>query len=169
MLTSSPDDEVRQCLLYDSPDRNARLIGIEYMITPNLYATLPPAERKLWHTHAYEVKSGMLVMPNPSAVPDALWETAENREMEQVVKLYGKVYHLWQTDKGDALPMGEPRLMTSFTADGQMEDWDETVGGRDSRLRTDWKRKKEVRAGIEVPKLHPGESSLLLGEDGRRL
>ncbi|KFA79803.1 hypothetical protein S40288_00751 [Stachybotrys chartarum IBT 40288] len=147
------NDEVRQCLLYDSPDRGARLIGIEYMITANLYATLPAEERRLWHSHVYEVKSGMLVMPN-SAVPAAAWELAENREMEQVVRLYGKVYHLWQTDRGDRLPLGEPKLMTSFTADGQF-DFEKHVGERDRRLGTDYARKREARKDIEAPEVHP--------------
>ncbi|KFA64604.1 hypothetical protein S40285_03954 [Stachybotrys chlorohalonatus IBT 40285] len=147
------NDEVRQCLLYDSPDPGARLIGIEYMITANLYATLPAEERRLWHSHVYEVKSGMLVMPN-NAVPAAAWELAENKEMEQVVRLYGKVYHLWQTDRGDRLPLGEPKLMTSFTADGQF-DFEKHVGERDRRLGTDYARNREVRKDIEAPEIHP--------------
>ncbi|KAK5989355.1 Oil body-associated protein 1B [Cladobotryum mycophilum] len=77
------NDDVRQCLLYDSHEPNARLIGIEYMITPYLYESLLPEERRLWHSHVYEVKSGMLIMPKGSAaVPSAAWEEAEKREME---------------------------------------------------------------------------------------
>lgn len=129
------------------------------MITANLYETLDPSERRLWHSHVYEVKSGMLIMPNPNpAMPSAAWETAENREMEQVVKLYGKVFHLWQTDRGDKLPLGEPKLMTSFTEDGQMKDWDEAVGDRDQRFGEDWRKKKELRKGIEKMEVHPGKS-----------
>lgn len=105
------------------------------MITPKLYETLESAERKLWHSHVFEVKSGMLIMPQPSAlVPQAAWDKAETAEMEDVVELYGKVsqligptsecrqlaysiqvYHLWQVDKGHKIPLGEPKLMTSFS------------------------------------------------------
>ncbi|KAH9898925.1 DUF1264-domain-containing protein [Xylariomycetidae sp. FL2044] len=147
--------DVRQCILYDSPEPNARLIGIEYMVTPELYATLPPEERKLWHSHVYEVKSGMLIMPGPIApgVKQA-WEAAETQEMKHVIGLYGKVYHLWQTDRGDPLPLGEPKLMTSFTADGQF-DFEKVVGERDKRFGVSHMRKRELRKGIEVPKLHP--------------
>jgi len=147
------NDDVRQCLLYDSPDPGARLIGIEYMITPALYETLTQEERRLWHSHVYEVKSGMLIMPNRN-VPEAAWEIAENKEMEQVVKLYGKVYHLWQTDKGHKLPLGEPQLMTSFTADGQF-DFEEHVGARDKRFGSNYRRKAEARKHIEEPETHP--------------
>ena len=125
------------------------------MITPRLYDTLDADEQKLWHTHVFEVKSGMLIMPKPAAVPDSAWELAENREMEEVVKLYGKIYHLWQTDRGDTLPLGEPKLMTSYTEAGQMKGgFESVVGDRDKRFGSDWKRKKEVREYIEEPKLH---------------
>ncbi|KAG9252055.1 uncharacterized protein F5Z01DRAFT_682846 [Emericellopsis atlantica] len=147
------NDEVRQCLLYDSDGPKARLIGIEYMVTEALYETLPPEERRLWHSHVYEVKSGMLIMPN-RVVPEGVWRIAENDEMEQVVKLYGKVYHLWQTDKGHRLPLGEPQLMTSFTADGQF-DFEKHVGERDKRFGSDYKDKAEARKHIEEPKVHP--------------
>ncbi|PVI02955.1 DUF1264-domain-containing protein [Periconia macrospinosa] len=195
------NDEVRQCILYDSPTLPARIIGIgkdqtffnftkshisktkkkkprrstktkfrslkahshhttlttpsplptEYMITPRLFSTLTPSEQKLWHSHVFEVKSGMLIMPQPAAIPDAAWELAENREMEEVIQLYGKVYHLWQTDRGDKLPLGEPKLMMSFTKKEQFPEFEEMVGERDKRFGTSWERKKEVRKGIKVP------------------
>lgn len=47
--------DVRQCLIYDAPTNPARLIGVEYMITKRLYEGLDEAERKLWHSHDYEV------------------------------------------------------------------------------------------------------------------
>lgn len=157
------NDEVRQCILYDSPERNARIIGIEYMITPRLYETLDPEERKLWHSHVFEVKSGMLIMPQP-AVPDAAWEVAENKEMEQVVHLYGKVYHLWQVDRGDKLPLGEPQLMTSYTAPDQL-DFDKVLADRDRRFNTDYKRKREVRKYIDEPEIHPDADQTWKGKE----
>jgi hypothetical protein len=137
------------------------------MVTPKLYATLPPDERRLWHSHVFEVKSGMLVMPQPPAssalttpslpLPQAAWEAAETKEMEQVVHLYGKVYHLWQVDRGDKLPLGEPQLMTSFTEEGQLDavgGFEKVVGERDQRVGSDWRRKREIRKDIEVPEVH---------------
>ena len=147
------NDEVRQCILYDSDKPNARLIGIEYMVTPRIYETLDHEERKLWHSHAFEVKSGMLVMPAPAAVPNAVWEMAENKEMETVIELYGKVFHLWQTDRGDKLPLGMPNLMTSFTARDQF-DFDKHVGDRDARFGVDSAKKAEGRAYIKEPEIH---------------
>ncbi|KAJ7510346.1 hypothetical protein B0H11DRAFT_1701481 [Mycena galericulata] len=147
------NEDVRQCILYDRPGPDARLIGIEYMITPKLYDTLPAEERRYWHSHVFEVKSGMLTMPQPKFVPQAVWEMAETKEMEDVVKLYGKVYHLWQTDRGDKVPLGEPNLMTSFTGHGQF-DFEKHVADRDGRFGSDYKRKQEIRRHIEEPEVH---------------
>ena len=124
------------------------------MITPALYETLEPEERRLWHSHVFEVKSGMLIMPNRN-VPEAAWQVAETKEMEQVVELYGKVYHLWQTDRGDKLPIGEPQLMTSFTAKDQF-DFDKHVGARDGRFHVDHREKSKAREHIAEPNVHPG-------------
>ncbi|RQM07800.1 hypothetical protein DH86_00000670, partial [Scytalidium sp. 3C] len=65
------------------------------------------------------VKSGMLIMPN-SNVPDVAWNKAETAEMEEIVGLYGKTYHLWQVDRGDEVPLGVPQLMGSYTRHDQV-------------------------------------------------
>lgn len=162
---------MRQCLIYDSPKTNARLIGVEYMVTPRVFATLPSEERKLWHTHEFEVKSGMLIMPAPAAMPAAAWEKAETAEMQDIIPLYGKSYHFWQVDRGDPVPMGVPQLMGSFTSvesvdavsaanakglDGLLQD-------RDQRFGVDYREKAEKREGIEAVEKHPGMYIYFLG------
>ena len=148
--------DVRQCLIYDTPAANARLIGVEYMISATLYKTLDPEERKLWHSHVFEVKSGMLIMPGPNGLPTGIWEEAETKEMEDVVGLYGKTFHFWQVDRGDTLPLGVPQLMMSFTEEAQAPDFKELVGERDSRFNTSTEQKKEKRVYIEEPEVHEG-------------
>lgn len=74
--------------------------------------------------------------------------------MEQVVELYGKVYHLWQVDRGDELRLGEPQLMTSVTAPGQF-DFEKHVANRDRRFGSDYEKKAEVRKDIPEPEIHP--------------
>ena len=71
-----------------------------------------------------------------------------------MVGLYGKVYHLWQTDRGDKLPMGQPQLMTSYTEEKQMNM--EAVKDRDKRFGVDSEKKKKGREYIEVPEIHNG-------------
>lgn len=123
------------------------------MISAALFKTLEAEEQKLWHSHVFEVTSGMLVMPRPPLIPAAVWDVAEKAEMAQVVQLYGKVWQLWQTDRGDKLPLGEPRLMTSYTAEGQMPDFERRVEERDARFGGDFRRAREGRSGIERPEV----------------
>ena len=40
--------DLRQCLIYDSNEKNARLIGVEFMISKEKYLTLDEDEQKLW-------------------------------------------------------------------------------------------------------------------------
>ncbi|RXW12104.1 hypothetical protein EST38_g13748 [Candolleomyces aberdarensis] len=136
------NEDVRHCIIYDSPETNARLIGVEYMITPKLYYALGSEERKLWHSQVFEVKSGMLIMPSPIStsgipVPNVVWEQAKTAEMAEVITLYGKTFHLWQVDRGDKLPLGLPKLMGSYTERESFPEFDEIVGERDKRYGTD--------------------------------
>ena len=131
------------------------------MISPKLYDTLPSSEQRLWHSHVYEVKSGMLIMPTPSLVPQSVWEIAETKEMEQVVALYGKTYHFWQVDRGDTVPMGEPQLMMSFTEPGQIKQFEGQLKNRDARYGVSTKEKSEKRQYIEEPPIHAGKLVVL--------
>lgn len=130
---------------------------MEYMISAALFETLEHEERKLWHTHVFEVKSGMLIMPKPAAIPTEEWEAAENKVMEDLVTVYGKTFHFWQVDRGDKLPLGMPRLMGSYTERESFPEFEEAVGGRDRRYGVEYKEKEKVREYIKVPELHPGK------------
>ena len=71
------------------------------MIPKSKYLTLDAEEQKLWHSHEYEVKSGMLVLPNPQTHRHSQkardnWEKLETEAMKEVVGLYGKTWHFWQ-------------------------------------------------------------------------
>lgn len=93
------NEDVRQCVIYDSPDANARLIGIEYIISAKLFEQLPPEEKQYWHSHVYEVKSGMLVAPS---VP----EIAEHMEMEKLINTYGKTWQVQTSETCDRVLHG---------------------------------------------------------------
>ncbi|KAA8905955.1 hypothetical protein TRICI_005206 [Trichomonascus ciferrii] len=139
--------DLRQCLIYDSPDADARLIGVEYMIPYEKYIQLPPEEQKLWHSHDYEVHSGMLVVPSMS-------EKEEYEAMKEITTLYGKTWHFWQVDRGDDIPMGYPVLMGSLTQDGQV-DLDETLAERNRKLNVDHHQKADQRRDIPNHEIHP--------------
>jgi Protein of unknown function (DUF1264) len=139
-------DEVLQCVIYDSNKPGARLIGIEYIVSAKIFESLPPEEKKLWHSHNYEVKSGVLTAPG---VADA----AEKDLMKVLIGTYGKTWHTWQVDRGDKLPMGIPQLMMAFTADGQAKA--SIVAERD-KLYGASAAKKTARADIADAKLDSG-------------
>nr|XP_024365131.1 oil body-associated protein 2A-like isoform X3 [Physcomitrium patens] len=48
------NDDFLQCAVYDSDQANARLIGVEYVISEKVFKTFPQEEKQLWHSHAFE-------------------------------------------------------------------------------------------------------------------
>ena len=80
-----------------------------------------------------KVRSGIIILPNPS-VPEGVWEIAETEEMKEVIGLYGKTFHFWQTDRGDNLPLGRPELMMSFTKSEQVTSTSLEQCGQDTNL-----------------------------------
>lgn len=141
------NEEVFQCIIFDGNTRRAKIMGVEYIISARLFRDLPAAEKALWHSYVHEVKSGQLVAPG---IPDL----AEHKLMEQLVGTYGKTWHTWHTDQGNALPLGPPQLMMGFTADGQIDP--ALVSDRDQRMGVDSNRKRGERASIPAPPIDPG-------------
>ena len=141
------NEEVIQCVIYDGNRKDAKLMGVEYIISEQLFNTLPSQEKALWHSHVHEVKSGQLVAPG---IP----QVAEHALMEKLVHTYGKTWHTWHTDLHKQLPLGVPQLMMGFTADGQADP--KMVAERDKRLGVDSNQKKAARADIATPAIAPG-------------
>jgi hypothetical protein len=114
------NDDFLQCVLFDGNTRDANLIGIEYIVSGELFTTLPEEERASWHPHNYEVLSGELVAPG-------LPEPAERAFLRRLLNSYGKTWHAWHTGRHDGapgtpLPVGEPKLMWSFNREGEAEE-----------------------------------------------
>ncbi|HEU5483681.1 MAG TPA: OBAP family protein [Microlunatus sp.] len=141
--------DLHQCVIFDRNAPDARLIGIEYIISEERYRDLPEDEKRLWHSHHYEVSSGTLTAPG---VPD--W--AEHSYFADLVTTYGKTFHHWQYDRDD-FPYGIPQLMMGFTADGQLDQT--LVEDRDRRFGISSADKKRRRADIPTPTLVPGANS----------
>jgi len=130
------------------------------MITSKIFDTLPAEEKKYWHTHNFEVKSGMLVMPQPktSPAPSIAWEKIEDAQMQSLTNFYGKTYHLWQVDRGDPIPLGEPSLMGSFTKEAQLPtELVDDLKKRDKELGVDTESKRSRREHIVEADLSEGE------------
>ena len=138
--------DLHQCIIFDSNQPGARLIGIEYIISEERFRRLPDDEKRLWHSHHYEVKSGELIAPG---IP----ELAEHTYFTDLVSTYGKTFHTWQIDRDD-FPYGVPQLMMGFTQDGQIEE--ALLEGRDRRLGISWRQRRKKRADIPMPTPLPG-------------
>ncbi|ADJ66166.1 OBAP family protein [Herbaspirillum seropedicae] len=149
------NEELIQCLIFDGNGRDAKMMGIEYIISARLFDALPAQEKPLWHSHAYEVKSGQLVAPG---VP----QPAEKALMKKLVGSYGKTWHTWHTDLDKTLPLGVPQLMMGFTADGQAQA--AMVEERNRRMRIDAEAKRLDRADIAAPAPSPQANGWLHGK-----
>jgi hypothetical protein len=147
--------DVRQCVIYESDKKHARLVGIEYIISSKLFKELPAEEKKLWHSHVYEVKSGQLIAPR---IPEA----AEMEVMKGLVGTFGKTWYTWQVDRGDKVPLGIPQLMMAFTADGQAHP--QLLAECDAEYGISSEEKRKSRADIVSPTIQPGADAWQQGE-----
>jgi hypothetical protein len=111
--TGGTEGDIFQCVLFDGIGKNARLIGVEYLISDAAYRKLPDSEKKYWHAHTYEVLSGGLIAP--TMTPEE-----ESKFMGIVLTTWGKAWHTWP-DPSTPLPVGEPLLIWSLMGDGQVD------------------------------------------------
>jgi hypothetical protein len=136
------NEDLAQCALYDGNTQDARLHGVEFIISEKLYATLPEEERPYWHPHNYEILSGTLRMPG---LPDA----AEGEALKTKMNSYGKTWHFWKTgvfgEEPDALPLGAPHLAWSFNRDGEAKPG--MVEARDARQSLNSSEARGARSG----------------------
>ncbi len=142
--TGGAEGDVYQCTLFDGTGKNARLIGVEYLISDEAYRKLPDTEKKYWHAHTYEVLGGGLIAPG-------MTPEDEMKFMKVVIKTWGKAWHTWP-DPSTAVPTGEPLLIWSLMGDGQADP--KVVAQRDKDFKVDTAKIREARIkefGHDVP------------------
>jgi hypothetical protein len=126
------NEDFAQCVLFDGDGADARMTGVEYIISEALYGQLPEQERAYWHPHNYELLSGQLRMPG-------LPEAAEDAALKRKMNSYGKTWHTWHSgsadERDDALPLGAAVLQWSFNRDGEARD--DMIAERDRRMKFD--------------------------------
>jgi hypothetical protein len=91
-----------ECQLYTSDAPNAELVGVETIVSPELYATFSTSEKRFWHWHQYEVPRVNASMPDLSKDEAA-------KVVAQILPTYGKVYILWDP-MTDPNPVGAPSV-----------------------------------------------------------
>jgi hypothetical protein len=158
-------DDVFQCLLFDSTEKNAKLLGVEYIISDQRYKALSQDEKKYWHPHTYEVLAGGLTAPGMTA-------EEEMKFMKFVLTTWGKTWHTWPDPKSP-VPVGEPLLMWSLGADDQVDP--AVLAARDRMLNVNAAKIREARVkeiGYEVPNVafpksidEPGRQWTSTGDD----
>jgi hypothetical protein len=142
--TGGSEGDVFQCVLFDGTGKNAKLLGVEYIISDEAYRKLPDEEKKFWHAHTYEVLGGGLIAPHMSA-------EEEMKFMKAVLKTWGKAWHTWP-DPRSAVPVGEPLLIWSAMGDGQIDP--KLLAQRDKEFKVDTAKLREARGkeiGLEAP------------------
>ncbi|HVL14232.1 MAG TPA: DUF1264 domain-containing protein [Gemmata sp.] len=142
--TGGSEGDVFQCVLFDGTGKNAKLLGVEYLISDEAYRKLPDEEKKYWHAHTYEVLGGGLIAPGMA-------EKDETAFMKVVINTWGKAWHTWP-DPATAVPVGEPLLIWSLMGDGQADP--KVVAKRDAEFKVDTNKIREARIkefGLEVP------------------
>ena len=91
-------DKILQCLLFESTDPKAPLVGVEYFVAKDLSRKLPAIQwHRHFHDHKVEIATGrvqILDMPEDQAAKVA--EVAAGTD--------GVIYHLWQ--HGQEFPDG---------------------------------------------------------------
>ena len=149
-------EDMHQCILYDTNEKTAKLLGIEYIITHKLYQGLPDEEKKYWHPHTYEVLGGGLIAPNMD-------QKAEDEFMKALITTWGKAIHVWP-DPSTKLPIGDPLLMWSLMGEGQIDP--EVLKKRDKRFKVDSQKTSERRKelfGLPEPNVSIPESVDTIG------
>ena len=132
------NEDLAQCALFDSDAQDARLVGVEYIISERLFSQLPPEEHALWHPHNGEILSGQLSAPS-------LPLPAEHALMARKMNSYGKTWHVWHP--GDAaLPLGEPQLAWSFNREGEIDP--QLVARRDAAATVSTAERRENRRDL---------------------
>lgn len=138
------NQDFAQCVLFDGNTKDAKMNGVEYIISEKIFESLPEVEKKYWHPHNGEILSGQLVAPS---IPKA----AEKALMKSKMNSYGKTWHVWNTGHAgqtpDELPLGEPMLAWSFNRDG--EDMPGLVEKRDEKMGLDTAQIRKDRADMQ--------------------
>ncbi len=150
------EGDVFQCVLFDGTGKNAKLIGVEYLISDEAYRKLSDDEKKYWHAHTYEVLGGGLIAPGMKPEEEMAF-------MKVVIKTWGKAWHTWPDPK-NPVPVGEPMLIWSLMGDKQVDE--KLLAARDKEFKVDTAKIREARVkelGLEVPNVSPPKDMNTIG------
>lgn len=91
-----------ECQLYDGDGPDALLVGVETIISKEMYSELPAEEKNLWHYHKEEIGKVEATLPDLSPEEAA-------KVVESIQETYGKIFILWNPQES-AIPVGQPHV-----------------------------------------------------------
>jgi hypothetical protein len=91
-----------ECQLYDSDAPNARLVGVETVVQPEVYQKFSDSEKAKWHYHKTEI-------PKVDAKTPDMTKAEADKLVAQLNPTYGKVYELWDP-LTSVQPVGDPSI-----------------------------------------------------------
>ena len=94
------NDDIIQCILFESTEPNARMTEVEYMVSKKLARSVIPewSHKKNWHDHKQEIETGRVAVhyPTDKKTVDSI--------VNHVADTDGIIFHLWP--EGAPIPDG---------------------------------------------------------------
>lgn len=91
-----------ECLMFDSDNANANLIGIETIVTKDVWTAFAEKQKKEWHDHATEIIEAEATLPDTPAEEAA-------KIVEFLKGTRGRVVYIWNFPK-ENYPVTRPFL-----------------------------------------------------------
>lgn len=88
------NERLVECLLFDGDTANANLIGIETIVTNDVWNTFTKEQQKEWHDHATEI------IEAEATLPDTPSEEAA-KIVEFLKGTHGRVIYIWNFPSDD--------------------------------------------------------------------
>lgn len=88
------NDDIIQCILFESTEPNARMTEVEYMVSKKLARSVLTkwSHAQNWHDHKQEIETGRVVVVNPT-------DPKEQKSLvDHVAETDGIIFHLWPKD-----------------------------------------------------------------------
>ena len=93
-------EKLIECLLFDSDEANANLVGSEVIVENSVWETFSGEEKARWHDHRTEIVEAEATLPG---MPEA----EAKKLVEALMQTHGRVIYFWNFPK-DAYPVGLP-------------------------------------------------------------
>jgi len=142
-----------QCVIYNGTESDSRIVATEIVVSAEIFQTLPYEERLLYHSHAFAVKNGLLVLPGVPA-------DQEESVYKGVMSTYGKVTDYWHSYQN--FPLGPPRLAYGLADVSQINVTIAEQLDASLKLSTTWKQRQAQRQSWSMPAKIDGADDYLV-------